>query len=159
MKVIDLREDILVFDIDGVLGKYDFGELGFKVLEERKWIVENMKRNMYDTVQKTSLFDAVIEYKNPMDMYVLSVALSSYEQNNKIDFILKNYPNIREEHIIFVSKPEYKVEILKRLRTDYDNSKKSKKRIVMIEDKVDTMADIENLGNDKLRCFLVSDFI
>ena len=70
MKVIDLREDILVFDIDGVLGKYDFGELGFKVLEESKWSVENMKRNMYDTVQKTSLFDAVIEYKNPMDMYV-----------------------------------------------------------------------------------------
>lgn len=159
MKPLDLVDDIVVFDIDGVLGKYDFGPLGFKIVDEHKWIIENMKCNMYNTVEKTSLFDELIEEKNAMDMYILSVALSSYEQENKKEFILRCYPNIREEHIIFVAKPEYKVDVMKRLRCIYDNGKKSKKRIVLIEDNVGTMADIERVGNDKLRCFLVSDFI
>ena len=159
MKPMDLVDDIVVFDIDGVLGKYDFKTLGIKIVEEHKWVRENMKRNMYETIDKTFLFDELIETKNPMNMYILSVALSSYEQENKKEFILRCYPNIREEHIIFVSESKYKVDILKELRESYDKSKKDNKRIVMLEDSVPVMKDVELVGNDKLRCFLVSDFI
>ena len=159
MNPLDLKDDIVVFDIDGVLVKYDFGKLGFKIMPEKEWIRANMQMDMYSFMEKTSIFDELISTLNPMNMYVLSVASSSFEQNNKINFILENQPNIREDNIIFVSQNEYKVEILKELREIYDKARKGHKRIVMIEDNTLIMASIEELKDERIRCLLVSDFI
>lgn len=38
MKPLDLKNDIVVFDIDGALAKYDFGDLGKKIMPEHEWI-------------------------------------------------------------------------------------------------------------------------
>lgn len=159
MKALDLLNDIVVFDMDGVLNKYDFTDLGFKMQSEKEWVKLNMVMNPYEFAAKTSLFDELIEKKNSMDLYVLSVATSNFEQNNKISFLEENYPNFREDNILFVSDKAYKVEVLKYLREIYDNSSKRDKTIVMIEDNVDTLSDIISLNNDKIKCYLVSDFI
>lgn len=36
MKSLDLKDDIVVFDIDGVLAKYDFGDLGKKIMKNNR---------------------------------------------------------------------------------------------------------------------------
>lgn len=159
MNPLDLKDDIVVFDMDGVLNKYDFGDLGFKIVTEHEWVRRNMAMDMYSFIKKTSIFDELIKEKNPMDMYVLSTAYSSFEQNNKINFLDREYGKFREDNIIFVARDEFKVDILKELRTIYDNSKKKDKRIVLIEDTVRIMASVEELHDDRIKCYLVSDFI
>ena len=159
MRPLDLIDDIVIFDMDGTLNKYDFKELGFKIMEEHEWVRMNMQIDAYEFAEKTTLFGELIEKKNPMDMYVLSCAGCSFEQNNKINFIMREYPNIREEHIVFVAQSRYKVDIIKELREIYDKSHKQDKRIVIIEDNIGVLQDIENLHNDRIKCYLVSDFI
>lgn len=160
MQPLDLINDIVVFDMDGVLNKYDFGELGVKIMSEHEWVRANMIVDMYSTyIEKTTLFDELIEQKNPMDMYVLSTAFSSFEQNNKLNFLEQAYPNIRPEHVMFVARDEFKVDILKELREVYDKEGKQDTRIIIIEDTVGIMASVEELHNDKIKCYLISDFI
>ena len=159
MNPLDLKNDIVVFDLDGVLAKYDFGELGIKLVSEHEWVRANMQRSMYEFVQKTSLFNELIAEKNENDMYVLSTAFSSFEQKSKIDFLAREYSAFKESNIIFVARDEFKVDILKELREIYDNTNKHYKRIVLIEDTVKIMASVEELHNENIRCFLVSDFI
>ena len=159
MNPMDLRNDIVVFDMDGVLTQYNFEELGVKVLPEQEWIRENMQRDMYKFVKKTSLFDELINNMNPMDMYVLSTAFTSFEQNNKINLIEEQYGNIREDNIIFVAKDEYKAIILQELRDIYDKSNKQNKRIILIEDTARIMISVEELKDNRIKCYLISDFI
>lgn len=159
MNPLDLKNDIVIFDIDGVLAKYDFGDLGRKIIPEHEWVVRNMQKDMYKFIQRTHLFDELIHEKNSNDMYILSTAFCSFEQNNKIEFLDREYEKFREDNIYFVARDEYKVDILKELREIYDKEGKLYRRIVLIEDSVQIMASVEALRNDRIRCFLVSDFI
>lgn len=159
MKPLDLKNDIIVFDIDGVLAKYDFGTLGGKIFTEHEWIQRNMQKDMYKFIQRTHLFDELIQEKDSNDLYILSTAFSSFEQNNKIEFLGREYGKFREDNIYFVARDEYKVDILKELREIYDKEGKLYKRIVLIEDSVQIMASVEELRNERIRCFLISDFI
>lgn len=159
MNPLDLKDDIVVFDLDGVLSRYDFEELGFKLIKEHEWVRANMQRDMYNFITKTSLFDELIREKNSMDMYVLSTAYTSFEQRNKINFLEREYGDIREDNIIFVARDEFKVGVLQELRDIYDLAGKCDKRIVLIEDTVGIMASIEDLKTDRIKCFLISDFV
>ena len=157
MKLEDLKNDIVIFDVDGVLGKFDFGELGFKILEKEEWLKFNMECDAYAYVQKTSFFDEFIK-KHPYVM-ALSVACCSFEQDNKVRFILKNYPTIQREDIMFVSEDCLKVEVLKQLRINLDKAGLHNKRLVLIEDTSRIMGSVEKLKNEKIKCFLLSDFL
>jgi len=159
MNPLDLKDDIVVFDMDGVLNRYNFPELGFKIYSEEGWIRKNMEIDVYSFAEKTSLFDELIESKNSMDLYICSAAGTSFEQTNKIRFLEEKYPNFREDNIIFVGKTEFKIEVLKYLRDLYDSHGKQDKRIVIIEDTVSVLDAVEKLNNPMIKCYLVSDFI
>lgn len=159
MNLLDMKDDIVVFDLDGVLARYNFGELGRKMYGEHEWVAMNMELDMYAYIQRTHLFDHFIHENNPDDMYVLSTAFSSFEQANKIEFISREYSNIKKEKIYFVSRDEYKIDVLKELRNIYDNMGKTDKRIVFIEDSAKILGTVEDLQDPRIKCFLVSDFI
>lgn len=159
MKPLDLKDSVIVFDMDGVLSKFDFGDLGIKIVPEHEWAKMNMMEDMYKYVQKTRLFDELIDTKNSMDMYVLSQTLSSFEQNNKINFLERNYPNIREDNIIFVGDTNIKIDILKGLREILDNTGKADVDLVIIEDSLSVLLDVTELNNPKIKCYMISDFI
>ena len=159
MKPLDLKDSVIVFDMDGVLSKFDFGDLDIKIVPEHEWAKMNMMEDMYKYVQKTSIFDELIDTKNSMDMYVLSQTLSSFEQNNKINFLERNYPNIREDNIIFVGDTNIKIDILKGLREILDNTGKADVDLVIIEDSLSVLLDVTELNNPKIKCYMISDFI
>ena len=159
MNPLALEKAVVVFDMDGVLNKFDFGELGIKIIEEHEWAEANMERDMYKYVEKTNLFDMLINTKNPMDMYVISQALTSFEQNNKLAFLEENYPNIRPEHVIFVGDTKFKIDVLKGIRKMLDKEDKSYKDLVIIEDSIQVLIDVVKLGNPGIKCHLISDFI
>lgn len=159
MQPLDLVNDIVVFDMDGVLSKYEFGEEKIKIMDLKDWVRMNMKRDMYFHTPKTTLFDELIDEKNPLTVFVLSVAGSSFEQHGKLHFLERNYPFIEQDNVIFVADKSLKVAVMEEMRLAFDNMGKQDTRLVLIEDNVSVMQDIESLHNEKLRCFLVSDFI
>ena len=157
MTLAELKDDILVFDIDGTLTKYDFPE--FKIADKNEWVPLNIKRNVYTDAKPIHLFDELLESKNSSDLYILSVAFSSFEQNNKLDMLERLFPMFREDNIFFVAHDQFKVYILQYLRELYDKEGKEHKRIVLIEDNVNIMSSIENLRNKRIKCYLLSDFL
>lgn len=158
MKLSELNNNILVFDVDGTLVRYNFPTLGVKCFEPHEWIQLNAKENMYKHyIEKTNLFDEVIA--NNLDyVYTLSAALTSYEQNNKINFINETW-GIKREHILFTSELKYKLDMLKVLRDLYDSKEDVTKDIILIEDGSSVMMQVEQARLQSIHCYLISDFV
>lgn len=164
MTTLELENCIVVFGLNGVLSRYNFDRFGTKALDEHTWLSRNMQEDMYRFTKKTSLFDDLINKKCPMQMYVLSTASSSFEQKHQLNFLEENYPNIREDNVIFVAKDEYKVDILQELRDIHNKHNRygyesTTNRIVLIEDKPSILKQVEELRTSEIKCYLVSDFI
>lgn len=158
MKLNKLNNNVLVFDVDGTLVRYNFPTLGVKCFEPHEWIQLNARDNMYKHyIEKTNLFDEVIA-NNLEHVYTLSAALTSYEQNNKIEFINSTW-KIEKEHILFVSELQYKIDMLKILRDKYNSKGDSTKDIILIEDDSSVMMQIEQARLHGIHCYLVSDFV
>lgn len=161
MKITDFQSDLVFFDIDGVLAKYDFGN-NRKIYGEDDWIKLNMKCNPYLTIGYTTFFDKFIESKS--DTHILSVSYSNYEIDNKIQFIKTRYPNIKRENMHFVADSRFKATMLEQLYKDYITlnpieATKKKVRAILIEDSVQVMYSIDSLHNQNIKCYLVSDFL
>lgn len=152
-------DDMIVFDIDGILCKYDFGTLNKKIWEPHDWIRLNLRSNPYNHAVLTKIFDELIKLKKPDDLCTLSTALSSAEETNKREFLKKNYPKIPQDQVYFVGDDKYKVDVLMELRQSLNNLKMANKKIIMIEDSVSVMASIETMNIPLLRCMLISDFL
>ena len=159
MKLTDLKDSVVVFDMDGVLNKFDFSTLNIKIVPDHEWAKMNMIEDAYRYVQKTNIFSDLIGSKNTDDVYVLSAALTSFEQANKMRFLNREYPNIKNSNMMFVGETRFKIDILKGLREILDNTGKSHVDIVMIEDSMSVLLDVTKLGNPKIKCYLVSDFL
>jgi len=154
-----LENSMIVFDIDGVLCKYDFEAKDRKCWESEEWIQINIHENPYAAAKRIKIFDKLIESKKPEDMCVLSTALCSHEQKNKQDFLKTNFHKIPQDQIFFVGSDKYKTDVLYALRKSLDNMGQSAKKIVMIEDNPSIMMEIEGMRNPKIRCLLISDFV
>ena len=155
----NLDNAVIVLDMDGVLNKFDFGELQFKIVQDHEWAELTMLKDTYYFVRKTCIFDSLIESKSQSDLYVLSAALTSYEQNSKIAFLNREYPKINKDNVIFVGDAKFKIDILKGLRKILDKTGKEHMDLVMIEDTVSVLSDITKLNDDRIKCYLLSDFV
>lgn len=156
VKLKGIRDtDIIFWDIDGVLAKYDFPLYNKKVFEYHEWVKLNILNDVYIDVEPTTFFDDFIN-TNSNKQYILSVAMTSSEMESKIRFIQNKYKGIFSKNdIIFVSNGQYKVDALLAMSQKLN----SYYRIVMIDDDASVMASIENLNNHKIRCFTLSDFL
>lgn len=159
MNISELKDDMIVFDIDGVLAKFDFQKNNRKCWNENDWSRINITQNPYNNVVKTRLFDDIIKQKKPEDLCVLSTALTSMEQQNKISFIRKQYSKIPSDQIMFVADDKYKIIVLEALRKSLDNMGKTGKKISMIEDSFSILLSIQEYNHPAIRCFHISDFI
>lgn len=155
-----LKDKIAIFDMDGVLTRYDFQELGKGFLTD-EWISINVKQNLYlDKGSKTELFDeAIKELGN--NAWVLSVALTIFEQRNKIEVLQALYPTIPEEQILFCAESRYKIPLIESLIKHNKLHNNTNKKIVLIEDKEELVYDFVGRYKGKETPFelrLVSDF-
>lgn len=160
MTLQDLKDCVLVFDVDGVLVRYNFRDEvgGFRLRDQSSWIQANAKYDLYSSAEGTIIFDNIIK-ENKYEVYILSVAFTSFEQNSKIKYLTNRFSNLKAENIIFVGDKAIKVEMMKFLREKLDNDGLTDVPLVLIEDTVSTMIDVESMHNDMIRCHLVSDFI
>lgn len=151
-----LEGKIVFFDFDGVLGSYQATTSKVHI-PEREYIARQvLNDNPYSATKAPSTIVNLIKQLDSNKVYVLSGADSSFEQKNKIEFIKKNYPSIKPEHIIFVSSQKYKVVIIHSMWERYFCNILSKQDIVMIDDEIPTISLIEDAG---FTCYHISSVL
>lgn len=129
-----LKESIVVFDVDGVLAGYEFGEnCHYAEVWDEAFV--SPSENPYRRVRPLPRLQQFIQEMDAENIYVCSVA-SDIEKEAKSDFVTRNY-RIRKENIHFVKEKSQKIEILKKIR-----SERGDKPIAIVDDTVKTLDQI-----------------
>lgn len=135
-KILDylLRKDVkVVFDVDGVLCPYEFGNLSHQACPDAEWETFMRKHKPYDKFRAIPQMRQFIHDKGVENVYTCSVS-EPYEEENKRNFIIREY-GLPEEHIIFVRNKAEKVYFLYELNKEI----KDQRKIALVEDTVETL--------------------
>jgi len=157
-KIQDLINDnnaILVFDIDGVLAKVEYGEYNHYALDDDSWykLIESGEA-VYTPDQVIPKMKEYIKTKDLNNIYICSKSYGDKENNVKIKFIIDNF-NIPEDHIYFVRENKDKLEVLKKikqLRPEIEDN-----HIAMVDDTTDILNNI--MFNSNFATIHISSFM
>lgn len=139
-------EAVLVFDIDGVLAKYEYGDHNHNICSDEEWDsnAEYYSKLMYEQAQPVKLLRHLInDFRVGKNVYACSVA-SVYEGKAKKNFVLRNY-SIPEENIVLVKSKMDKLKALDSIKRLYPNL--SDKKLVLIDDTVKTLTHVQDNSN------------
>lgn len=146
MKLMEEQESVVVFDVDGVLGAFEFGEHCHNGCLDEEWDEYIKEKNPYDTIRPIKSIQCWIQkHKDPNHVFVCAASGSDLEDEQKKKFVLRYY-DVPESHIYMVrSKPE-KLNVLKQIHKTYFPGLDSSK-IIMVDDTIKTLTFIqENSG-------------
>ena len=127
-------ETALVFDIDGVLAPYEYGELCHSACPDDDWERFVREEDPYGHMRPVRLIQRLIEEKGPERVYACSVAMD-FEAAGKRDFVLRNY-GIPANHVSIVSAKANKLAFLEEVRAALGVEPA---RVALIEDTVGTL--------------------
>lgn len=146
MELMKEKKSVIVFDVDGVLGAFEFGEHNHNGCLDCDWDAYIQKNNPYETIRPIKTIQNWIRiHKNPSQIFVCAASGSDLENEQKKKFVLRYY-DVPESHIYMVrSKPE-KLNVLKQIHETYFPGLDSS-RIIMVDDTIKTLTFIqENSG-------------
>ena len=103
-KLLKDRDVIRFFDVDGVLAVYAFGEDGVYVVQDDRDYDEFLKtHDVYATACAPQFMKEYVKtHCDPEKTFVISRSYTDIEDDQKIRFILREYPQIPKENILFV---------------------------------------------------------
>ncbi len=157
-KIKDLLKDIntvLVFDVDGVLAKIEYGKYNHYLLDDKKWAMSTASGDVY--YKEDSVIKSMQEYINTRkidNVFTCSKVLNEKEEKLKINFLVKYY-NIKKDNIYFVYSNEEKLEVLNKIKENYLNLKDY--QIAMIDDNMGVLNHIRD--NSNFATIHISSFI
>lgn len=153
-KIINDKDSILVFDVDGVLAKLEFGKYNH-FLDDEEWeYANNNGINYYDEEKVIRKMQKFLSTRNMNNIYVATVASGEGEGNNKIEYLEKYY-NIKKENVYYVPSNNDKLEVLLKIKEKYPEI--SPRNIVLIDDTVEILNDVMN--NSEFITAHISSFI
>lgn len=131
----------VVFDIDGVMAPYEFGELRHNGCPDSEWeqFVENNKP--YSNAKVIPQILSFIQEKGVKNVYACSVS-EDYEKEDKGGFVSDKY-GLPSDHIIFTKTKDEKLTFLKSLSEKMGGEK----NVAMVEDTVKTLNQIYDNSN------------
>lgn len=139
-----LKDKYVFFDVDGTLSEYRYNDhvsggnaRGGQTYEELFFGDVFIKNRPLKVMQR------IVEQLNPDKMFVLGAITTSHELLEKFKWLPKHYPNIKQEHYVFVGASDMKVIALEKY-SEKLNIKKSD--IVLIDDKHATIRAVEEAG-------------
>lgn len=141
LELINNPESVLVFDIDGVLAAYEFGETNHNACSDDEWDEYVLTNNVYATARAPKIFQNLIASKNPDHIFTLSVA-GDNEKTFKRDFVTSNY-KIKPSNVLFVNDKMDKLDMLLSISDDLFPLLEDKK-IIMIDDTVKVLTHIQD---------------
>lgn len=133
---------VVVFDFDGVLGSYEYGQYNHAI-PEMDWPDFVKTNHPYNDTSIIRSFESVktfIHGKNKDDVYVCTVVASEEEAIGKREFAVREY-GIKPENVQCVYSNHDKLVYLRSLhQLKYPN--KQEHQIAMIEDNVEILGEI-----------------
>lgn len=129
------EETTVVFDVDGVLSAFEFGELKHNGCEDGEWERFVIENKPYDKAKAIPQIKKFIEDKGIENVYACSVA-EPYEEENKRNFVMREY-GIPSEQIEFVRDKKEKINFLRNLAEN-----KEEIRVALVEDTTSTLNQI-----------------
>ena len=153
-EIINDEKAVLVFDIDGVLAKLEYGEYTHYNVNDEEWAkaLEN-GGSFYTDDLAFNYFKNFFKKKNMDNIYVATQVMNQIEADQKIDFVYRNY-NIKKENVFVTKTTDEKLDILGKIKKmkDVDD-----KYIVMIDDTVSVLNNI--MDNSNFSTMHISSFI
>ena len=142
-KIKELLEDkdsVLVFDIDGVLAVMEWGEYHHFALTDEQWDISCKQGiNLYTEDKVSKKMQNFLQNKDMSRIYVISVIGDDNEGNFKKEYVSKFY-NIPVENVYCVKHNSDKTTEIAKIKEKYPNLDNYK--IVMIDDTVSILNDI-----------------
>lgn len=133
-----LKEGAVVFDVDGVLAVYEFGDCCHTTpIWEEAFI--SRQDNPYVPIKPIPVMQEYVRELGRENAYVCSVS-DTFDREPKADFVLRNY-DIPAENIFFVASKSEKLDMLRALRERLGD-----KQIAIVDDTVKTLDDIYLAG-------------
>lgn len=143
-KIREMLKDpraVLVFDLDGVLSAFEYGERLHNICTAAEWHDYIATHDPYQYARPlTTMQRFISEYCDPERVFVCSRA-GKLEIEKKKAFITKNYP-IDASHIYAVKNNKDKVKILEQIHNKYF-SDLDPKWIIMIDDTTEVLDNIQ----------------
>ena len=127
-------ETAVVFDIDGVLAPYEFGERCHSACPDEEWERFVVEQDPYGHMRPVRLLQRFVQEKGTERAYACSVAMP-YEAAGKRAFAEREY-GLAPDHVAIVASKAEKLAFLERVRADLDLPAA---RVALVEDTVGTL--------------------
>ena len=154
-ELLNDKNSVLVFDVDGVLAPIEYGEYNHYYLNDEEWAkeVEN-GQDFYKDVKPIKTMQEFLKDKNMDNVYVITKVMHNKELLQKIPFLEKNY-NIKEDNCYMVFKDRDKLLLLEEIKENYPDL--DDHYIVFIDDTVDNLNYV--MDNSKFSTVHISSFM
>ena len=96
------NETKIYFDMDGVLARFDKAENAIERFASEK--------GFFKSLEMTEFAKKIRNIKNTERFYILSASPNQIADNDKMEWIKENLPNIKIENVIFVRSGKAKAE-------------------------------------------------
>ena len=145
IELINEKDTILVFDVDGVLAKMEWGKYNHYELTDEEWIkMCEAGENAYTQERVFKKMQDFLKNRNMDRIYVITKVGSYKEGEFKKEFVSKYY-NISPQNVYCVEKDIEKKIKLFEIKEKYQELEDF--QVVMIDDTVNVLNDImENTG-------------
>ena len=127
-------ETAVVFDVDGVLAIYEFGELSHTACPDEDWETYVRTREPYARVPAVPQIQDFVARKGPERVFACTRG-AAYEAPGKRAFVCAHY-QIPERHVAIVEKKPEKLAFLGELA---ERLGVPRARVALVEDSVDTL--------------------
>ena len=139
-EVLNDKDSVLVFDIDGVLAVMEWGEYNHYGQDDETWTkMYETRANYYTEDFVCKRMQEFVKQKNPERLYVITKAFCENEAEDKRNFAFKFY-GIPKEHVFYVNDNKNKTDLLKKIKQEYPEI--SNHQMVMIDDTVDVLTAV-----------------
>ena len=154
-ELLNDKESVLVFDVDGVLAVLEFGEYNHFNDSDEEWFENCSKgKNTYTEDKVISKMQNFLKNKNMDRVYVITAIGHMNEWEFKKEFVNKYY-KIPKENVIYVKKDIEKKEKLIEIKKKYPELEDCK--ILMIDDTTKILTDI--MENTNFSTVHISSFL
>jgi len=141
-EILNDKESVLVFDVDGVLAILEWGEYNHYGENDETWAKKYEKRENFYTEQYVSKrMQNFLKDKDKNRIYVITKAFSENEAEDKRDFV-KKYYGIPRDHVFYVENNLDKTDVFIKIKEEYPDL--PDRKFVMIDDTVEVLTDIMN---------------
>ncbi len=124
----------VVFDIDGVLAVYEFGELGHSAVPDGDWEAYVRTHDPYASSRPVAEIQEFVRRKGPERVFACSVA-QDFEAPGKRAFVCNNY-GIPADHVRLVPDKPLKTAFLHKVVRELSIPTR---RVALVEDTVKTL--------------------